>query len=110
MAQGVTPTNVTLKRGSDWFRAGGYTITLEKTGYKTETQPITQSIEVGWYVFGNIAICSLTGLLIVDPLTGAMWDIDDVNVTLVPEEAALYIPDGRRLRLLSQGPRILRRN
>jgi hypothetical protein len=31
----------------------------------------------GWYI-GNILFGGLIGILIVDPLTGAMWKLDDV--------------------------------
>jgi hypothetical protein len=33
----------------------------------------------GWY-FGNILIGGLIGLLIVDPLTGAMYDLEPENI------------------------------
>jgi len=78
----VTPTNVTLKRGRGWFQAGDYNVTFKKEGYKLVTMPIRQGLETGWYLFGNVAFGGLLGHLIIDPVTGAMWTIEDVNVYL----------------------------
>ena len=90
IVQDTTPTNVTLKRGRGWFQAGDYTVTFEKPGYKTTTVPIPQGLEVGWYLGGNFLIGGLIGWVIVDPLTGAMWNIEDVNVSLEPEKSAMH--------------------
>lgn len=78
----VAPTNVTLKRGRGWFKAADYQITFEKEGCKQVTVPISQGIESGWYYAGNILVGGLIGWVIVDPLTGAMYTIEDVNVSL----------------------------
>ena len=82
IVQDTTPTNVTLKRGRGWFQAADYKITFEKEGCRQMTVPIQQGLEAGWYLGGNIIIGGLIGWLIVDPLTGAMWNIEDVNVSL----------------------------
>lgn len=82
IVEDVTPTNVTLKRGSGWFKAGDYKVTFKKEGCKQMTVPIHQGLEAGWYIGGNILIGGLIGWLIVDPLTGAMYSIEDVNVSL----------------------------
>jgi len=87
IVQGMTPANVTLKRGRGYFKAGDYTIHFRKAGYEDMTMPILQGFETGWYFVGNLIIgpfSSIVGCLIVDPLTGAMWDIKDVNVSLKP--------------------------
>jgi hypothetical protein len=79
----TTPTNVTLKRGRGYFKAGDYKVTFKKQGYKDLTVPIEQGFETGWYFAGNtIVFGGLIGILIVDPLTGAMYTIEDVNVSL----------------------------
>lgn len=78
----VAPTNVTLKRGGGWFKAADYQITFEKEGCKQMTVPISQGIESGWYFAGNILVGGIIGWVIVDPLTGAMYTIEDVNVSL----------------------------
>jgi len=79
---GVTPSTVTLKRGRGYFAAGDYTISFTKAGYKPMDMPIKQGLEAGWYVLGNFVFGGLIGWVIVDPLTGAMWTIEDINVDL----------------------------
>lgn len=79
----ISPTNVTLKRGGgSWFKSADYKITFEKEGCKKKTIPIRQGLETGWYVAGNILVGGVIGWVIVDPLTGAMYTIEDVNVSL----------------------------
>ena len=82
IVQGITPMNVTLKRGRGWFKAGDYTIRFVKSGYELHEVLIEQKLETGWYVGGNLVLGGLIGWLIVDPLTGAMYNINDVHVTL----------------------------
>lgn len=89
IAKGVTPTNVTLKRGDGWFRAGDYTIKLSKAGYKETIVPIKQDLETGWYGLGNLVFGGPIGWIIVDPLTGAMYNIKDVNVSLMQDQEAV---------------------
>jgi len=81
--QGITPTRVTLKRGNGWFQKANYQITFKKEGYKTNTVPIRQGFETGWYFGGNIVFGGLVGIVIIDPLTGAMWTIEDVHGKLL---------------------------
>jgi len=82
VVRNVTPTNVTLKRGRGWFEKGDYKISFHKEGYEDLTVPINQELETGWYIGGNIVFGGLLGIVIIDPLTGAMWTIDDVDVSL----------------------------
>jgi len=67
-----TPTSVTLDRGDGYFRKQTYRVEFERNGAKDSV-----NIEArlnGWYV-GNILIGGIIGFLIVDPITGAMWDL-----------------------------------
>jgi len=86
IVQGITPTNVTLKRGRGFFQGGDYTVEFEKQGYDSKTFLVPQGLETGWYLFGNAVFGGLIGIVIIDPLTGAMWDIKDVNVSLSTNE------------------------
>ncbi|KKK88004.1 hypothetical protein LCGC14_2747550, partial [marine sediment metagenome] len=79
---GITPTSVYLKKGSGWFRAGDYTISMSQVGFVPTTQKIKQDLEWFWYLGGNAVIGGAIGWVIIDPLTGAMWTIDDVNISL----------------------------
>ena len=89
IVEDTAPTNVTLRRGSGWFQAGNYTVEFEKAGYKNTTAPINQGVEA-WYGLGNIVFGGFIGWVIVDPATGAMWDIKDLHVSMdkLPEKGA----------------------
>lgn len=82
ITQGVTPANVTLKRGRGYFQAGDYMARFQQYGYEPVTVPVRQGFETGWYFGGNFVFGGILGLLVIDPLTGAMWDIKDVHANL----------------------------
>lgn len=79
---GVTPANIKLKAGAGFFTEASYTVTFEMDGYYKRVVPIEFKLD-GWY-FGNIVFGGLIGLIIVDPITGAMWKLDTkfINETL----------------------------
>ena len=74
---GNTPATAVLKTGKYYFGKKNYTATF-KSGDATQTQQIYTSLN-GWY-WANILIGGVIGLLIVDPLTGAMYEISNQNV------------------------------
>jgi len=49
----------------------------------------------GWYI-GNLLFGGLIGLLIVDPLTGAMWTLDPKDINLILEKKTAGLPSDRR--------------
>ena len=71
--KGVTPSTLTLEAGKAYFDSREYTVTFSKAGYEEQTAVIKPGID-GWY-FGNILVGGLIGMLIVDPITGAMWKV-----------------------------------
>ena len=78
---GVTPATVTLGSSAGYFKGESYTIRLNKPGYAEKIVTITSSID-GWH-YGNILFGGLLGMLIVDPATGAMYNLPDrVDVSL----------------------------
>ncbi len=78
---GRTPASVTLKSSAGYFEGESYTITLNKDGYAPKMYTMTSSVD-GWY-YGNILFGGLIGMLIVDPATGAMYNLPDrVDVSL----------------------------
>lgn len=84
---GVTPSSVTLKSSSGYFKGETYTIVLNKDGYATKTFTLRSSVD-GWY-WGNILFGGLIGMLIVDPATGAMYNLPNrVDVSIDPEVAS----------------------
>jgi len=80
VASGTTPEQVRLKKGAGYFSPQKYTVEFTKPGYRSYTIPTENGI-CGWY-WGNFFIGGILGFFIIDPLTGAMWTIDDVYGTL----------------------------
>jgi hypothetical protein len=93
IAQGITPANVTLKRGRGYFEAGDYRVAFHREGRIDTTTPVPQGFETGWYLGGNLVFGGLLGWFVIDPLTGAMWDIKDVSASLPAAAAASFHPE-----------------
>lgn len=85
--EGLTPTVVKLKSSAGYMQKEEYTITFTKDGYVQKTVNISAELD-GWYI-GNIFLGGIPGMLIIDPLSGAMFKIakedQEVKETLVPE-------------------------
>jgi hypothetical protein len=71
----VTPSTVYLKSGAGYFKPAYYTFLFEKEGFTSATVNAKAGFN-GWYV-GNLVFGGLLGILIVDPLTGAMWKMPE---------------------------------
>lgn len=75
------PTTVQLKRGAGFFTAQTLTVRASYAGYPDKEMPVEVSLNP-WYL-GNIIFGGLPGMLIVDPLTGAMFQFPEtVHVDL----------------------------
>ncbi|MBX9578156.1 MAG: hypothetical protein K2W97_06750 [Chthoniobacterales bacterium] len=79
VSQGVTPNTVTLRSSFGYFQPAKYIIDFTHKGV-TQSIPLEANIN-GWY-FGNLIIPFgiIPGMLIIDPLTGAMWRLDDTAI------------------------------
>jgi uncharacterized protein YceK len=79
---GTTPVTLTLERGAGYFASETYSVRIEKAGYQPKDMVIAGTVN-GWYV-ANILFGGWLGLLIVDPISGAMYDLtpDAVSTTL----------------------------
>lgn len=87
VATGTTPEVVTLSSGKGYFKKESYEITLTKQGYDEKTYTLYSTID-GWY-WGNFVIGGLLGMLIVDPITGAMYKLPDrVDIPLAGQVSA----------------------
>lgn len=73
VGSGTTPNTVSLNTGNGYFKPASYTIVTKRGGKVVGEQTITATIN-GWY-FGNLLIGGIVGLVIVDPLTGAMYTL-----------------------------------
>ncbi|WP_430444860.1 MAG: hypothetical protein ACQZ2J_27630 [Pseudomonas piscis] len=72
---GNAPSTVTLKSGKGYFSGQTYKLHFKKDGYSDKTIELNSSLS-GWY-WGNILLGGLIGMLIVDPLTGAMYKLPE---------------------------------
>lgn len=99
VSEGITPTSVTLNRSAGYFKPGSYTIQISKKGKIVGTETVSAGLN-GWY-FGNILLGGLIGMVIVDPLTGAMYRLPEsitvatnqTSVALGEQSKALQIVD-----------------
>lgn len=73
LTSGVTPGEVRLGTSSGYFRGATYTFTFSKGGKTLGTRVLSSHVS-GWYA-GNILIGGLIGMIVVDPLTGAMYTL-----------------------------------
>jgi len=78
---GTTPGTVVLKSGKSYFSGQTYTLRFKKEGFADQTVILDSGVS-GWY-WGNILFGGVIGMLIVDPLTGAMYTLEDsVNANM----------------------------
>lgn len=93
VTEGVTPVIVTLKSGAGYFKGEKYIITFSKKGFTTQTVEVSSTLD-GWYI-GNIAFGGLLGLLVIDPITGAMYKLPETVTAKLGngKEKALNIID-----------------
>ncbi|WP_445001193.1 PEGA domain-containing protein [Halomonas mongoliensis] len=81
---GETPTTVQLRKSDgSYFGGKTYTVQISKEGYQERSLTI-DSRPNGWYIGGNLVFGGVIGWLIVDPLTGAMYNLspDQINASL----------------------------
>ena len=70
---GTTPFVARLDPKYKYFKGQTYRLVFELPGHATAEAKLNSTIS-GWY-FGNIVFGGLIGMLIVDPLTGAMYNL-----------------------------------
>ncbi len=77
VATGNTPQSVVLSR-----HGGTYRFTFEYTNYYPSEVLVAHGVNMAY--FGNILLGGLLGMVIVDPLSGAMWTYPvEVNRNLI---------------------------
>jgi len=88
----TTPFTAVLRTKYGYFKGQDYKLVFELPGYqKTEVQ--LNSELSAWYL-GNIVFGGLIGMLIVDPLTGAMFNLS-------PEKIEQSLPADQKTAVLS---------
>jgi hypothetical protein len=83
----TTPFVAKLPTRYGYFKGQQYRLVFEMPAYSTAEVKLTSSVS-GWY-FGNIAFGGFIGMLIVDPLTGAMFNLapDKIEQPLTASQA-----------------------
>lgn len=76
--RGQSPATVTLKSGAGYFARAEYQVKISAPGYAEQIIPVNYRLN-GWY-FGNLLLGGWLGMLIVDPITGAMWRLDTPQI------------------------------
>jgi hypothetical protein len=69
----TTPFVARLDPKAGYFKGQSYRLVFELPGHATAEAKLSPTLS-GWY-FGNIVFGGLIGMLIVDPLTGAMYNL-----------------------------------
>lgn len=101
--EGVTPFTTSLMKGQPYFVGRKYVVTFSKEGYFDTKQEVKATLN-GWYL-GNLVFGGLVGLIVVDPLTGAMWTLPkDVTTTLNPSNASTSLEPQLRIVNLDDIP------
>lgn len=85
--EGEAPAMVSLKPSKGgYFSPEQYTVTATKEGYAGQTVIIDWHVS-GWYYIGNLGFGSLIGYLIVDPISGKMYYLDEnVHLNMIPNK------------------------
>jgi hypothetical protein len=82
-AKDETPCTIRLERGAGFFSKATYKVSVEKDGYRPESAYIEGRVGA-WYLAGNLVSAVIIGWLVIDPASGAMWNLDpdtvDVNL------------------------------
>jgi hypothetical protein len=84
--EGITPKVVSLSGGEAYFKMKRYEVRFTKKGYYPAAATINSTFNP-WYI-GNLCFGGLIGMLLVDPLTGAMYKIENDKVTVVLNPSA----------------------
>lgn len=81
---GLSPHTMVVRGGAGYFQKAEYIMSAKTEGHKASARTVLPSIS-GWY-WGNIVFGGLIGWFIVDPLTGAMYTLDNRYVLALPPE------------------------
>jgi hypothetical protein len=91
---GVSPQVFQIEVGDGFFKKARYTIDIKMDGHPKRSYPLLISLD-GWY-FGNLIFPGVIGLLIIDPVTGAMWELDTEYIFEVFDEDTAEATQGQR--------------
>jgi hypothetical protein len=95
----TTPFVAQLPVKFGYFKAPSYRLEFEMPGRAPAVVNLDSSVS-GWY-FGNLAFGGLIGMLIVDPITGAMFNLkpEKIDQPLTPSQAQV-VTQGKGLLVI----------
>lgn len=107
----TTPSTVHLaKADGSYFGGKTYTVDISKEGYYSRHITIDSHVN-GWYIGGNLVFGGIIGYLIVDPFTGAMYNLSPDNINAHLDESVASAEDGGKqlnIVLLEDVPKSMR--
>ncbi len=80
---GASPTSVMVKPSYVPFVPAKYNVNISKSGYEDINFDIKSNIN-GWY-FGNLVLGGVLGMVVIDPISGAMYKIPEKKGTVFKE-------------------------
>jgi hypothetical protein len=85
----TTPFIAQLPTKFGYFKGQEYRLVFESPAHRTAEVALKSTVS-GWYL-GNLVFGGLIGMLIVDPLTGAMYNLtpEKIEQPLTPSQAAV---------------------
>jgi hypothetical protein len=87
LVRASTPVVVPLARHAGYMRPARYKVVVEKPGYQPYVLRLQAELEKEY--FGNFVVGGPLGLLVIDPLTGAMYALPSrVHAVLVTANTA----------------------
>ncbi len=79
--EGRAPCTVEVDNASGYLESAKYTVEVAADGYQPRTVTVEADVDV-WY-FGNVFIPGgLIGSLLIDPLSGAMFQFDTTDLVV----------------------------
>lgn len=83
---GTTPKLIILDSGDGFFQGAKYTVHFKKKGFWVKSAILNPQIN-GWY-WGNLLFGWFVGMLMVDPITGAMFKLPETFTTVLNSQDA----------------------
>jgi hypothetical protein len=95
----TTPFIAVLETKRGYFKGQSYRLVMELPGYKTAEVQLKPTVS-GWY-WGNLIFGGLLGMLVVDPLTGAMYNLSPEHIEQpLNREGAALVRQGKAVMVI----------